>query len=63
MSKIMIEKPRMRWLFGGIGFHNSESTMSALMNEKFMNEIALKSFREISPTFSRVFAGYADWTP
>lgn len=62
MSKIMIEKPRMRWLFGGIGFHNSESTMSALMNEKFMNEIALKSFREISPTFSRVFTGYADWT-
>ncbi len=52
MSKISIEKPRMRWLFGGIGFHNSESTMSPLMSEEFKNERALKSFREIPPTFS-----------
>lgn len=62
MSKISISKPRMRWLFGGIGFHNSEATMTALMSDKLLNEKAVKVFNEISPTFSRVFGGYADWT-
>ena len=62
MSTIKITKPPFRWLFGGVGFHNSEATMLKIMSEKFKNEFALKTFREISPTFSRVFAGYADWT-
>ncbi len=62
MSKITITKPYLRWLFGGLGFHNSEATMTALMSDKFKNEIAVKTFNEISPTFSRVFAVYADWT-
>jgi len=62
MQTIRITKPAQRWLFGGIGFHNSEATMTALMSPRFRNEIALKTFREISPTFSRVFAGFADWT-
>lgn len=62
MSKITVTKPRMQWLFGGFGFHNSEATMTALMSEQFKNERVLKTFREISPTFSRVFAVYADWT-
>lgn len=62
MSKISIKKPLRRWLFGGIGFHNSEATMTPMMSQKFKNERVLKCFREISPTFSRVFAGYADWT-
>ena len=62
MSKIIITKPSMQWLFGGFGFHNSEATMTGLMSEKFKNERVLKTFREISPSFSRVFAVYADWT-
>ena len=62
MSRITINNPPMRWLFSGFGFHNSEATMSALMSEKFKNEVAVKAFREISPTFSRVFAVYADWS-
>lgn len=62
MSKISIKKHRLRWLFGGVGFHNSEASMTALMSEKFKNEIALKTFNEISPTYTRVFAGYANWT-
>ncbi len=62
MEKISIKKPRLRWLFGGVGFHNNEATMYKIMNEKFKNEGVLKTFNEISPTFSRVFAGYADWT-
>ncbi len=62
MSKISIKKPRLRWLFGGVGFHNSEASMTALMSDRFKNEVVLKTFREISPTYSRVFAGFADWT-
>lgn len=62
MSTLKITKPFRRWLFGGIGFHNSEATMTPIMSEKFKNERVIKTFREISPTFSRVFAGYADWT-
>ena len=62
MPSVQITKPCLRWLFGGIGFHNSEATMGALMSETFRNERAVKVFREISPTYSRVFAGYADWT-
>jgi len=62
MSKITIAKPYRRWLFGGLGFHNSEATMIPMMPEKFLNERVLKCFREISPTFSRVFGGFADWT-
>ena len=62
MSKISFKNPKLKWLFGGLGFHNSEATMTALMSEKVKNEIILKTFREISPTFSRVFAVYADWS-
>ena len=36
--------------------------MTALMNDSFKNERMLKTFNEISPTFSRVFAGYSNWT-
>ena len=59
---IKLTKPAHRWLFGGIGFHNSEATMTGIMNEEFKNQVVLKCFREISPTYSRVFTGYADWS-
>lgn len=62
MVHIKLTKPLRRWLFGGIGFHNSEATMLPVMSDTFRDERVLKSFREISPTFARVFAGYADWT-
>ena len=61
-SRIVFSKPAMRWLWGGFGFHNSEATMTPMMTEEFRDQRVLKSFREISPTFSRLFAGYADWT-
>lgn len=61
MSKINIKNAEAKWLFGGVGFHNSEATMTPLMSEKQKNEIIFKTFKEISPTYSRVFAGYADW--
>lgn len=62
MSNIKLTKPYRRWLFGGIGFHNSEASMMPIVKEKFKNERVLKCFREISPTFTRVYAGFADWT-
>lgn len=61
-SRITFEKPAQRWLWGGFGFHNSEATMTPMMTDEFRDQRVLKTFREISPSYSRVFAGYADWT-
>ena len=60
--EIRFAKPPLRWLWGGFGFQNSESLMTGLMTDEFRDERALKSFLEISPSYSRVFAGFADWT-
>ena len=46
--------------FGGIGFQNAEAEIAVLMPDDFRDQRVLKSFREISPTFSRVYAGFAD---
>lgn len=62
MVTISIRKPNLQWLFGGLGFHNSEATMLGLMTPEFLEERVLKSHFEISPTFTRVFAAFPDWT-
>ena len=61
-STITFAKPPMRWLWGGFGFHNAEASMTALMTDEFRDERALKTFLEIEPSYSRVFAGFADWS-
>ena len=61
-SCIVFTKPSQRWLWGGFGFHNSEATMTPIMSDEFRDQRVLKTFREISPTYARVFAGYWDWT-
>ena len=61
-AALRITKDDYCWLFGGFGFHNSEATMTGIMSARLKNEFVLKSFREISPTFSRVFAGFVNWT-
>lgn len=61
-SRIEFTKPAQRWLWGGFGFHNSESSMLPMMSEEFRDQRVLKTFREISPSYSRVFAGFANWT-
>ena len=61
-SEVTLEKPAMRWLWGGFGFHNSEATMTPMMSEEFRDQRVLKTFREIAPTYSRLFAGFHDWT-
>lgn len=62
MPKVRFSAPPYRWLFGGLGFHNSEASMTRLMPAHFRDERVLKTFRELSPTFSRIYAGFADWT-
>ena len=62
VSRVKFFEPPLRWLWGGFGFHNAEASMSAMMTEEFRDERAVKSFREMAPTYSRVFAGFAKWT-
>ena len=62
ISNIKFTKPYYQWLFGGMGFHNSEITMTPMIPDKLMNERLLKTFYEIRPSFSRVFGGFHDWT-
>ena len=61
-SRVVFTKPTLQWLWGGLGFHNSEATMLGIMSDEFRDERVLKSFREISPTFTRLFIGFADWS-
>jgi len=61
-SEVVFTKPSVRWLWGGFGFNNIEATMTPMMSDEFRDERAVKTFREISPTFARVYAGYAAWT-
>ena len=59
-SEITVEKPYFRWLWGGFGFQNSEANLTALMPDDFLNERVLKTFAELSPTFGRVYTGFAE---
>ena len=60
-SIVKLSKPHQRWVFGGIGFQNSEASMTGVMTQEFKDQVVLKCFREISPTYSRVFTGFAYW--
>ena len=59
-ADMMIEKPYFRWLFNGFGFQNSEANFLALMPDDFRDQRVLKTFAELSPTFARVYTGFAD---
>ena len=59
-ADVTITKPYIRWLFGGFGFQNSEANFAALMPDDFRDQRVLKTFAEISPSFSRVYTGFAD---
>ena len=56
---VAVERPDIRWLFGGFGFQNAEAQLTPLMTESFRNERAVKSFRELAPSFSRLYVGRA----
>lgn len=60
--EVAIERPDIKWLFGGFGFQNAEAQLTPLMTDEFRNERAVKAFRELSPSFSRVYVGRADET-
>ena len=59
---IAIKRPYQRWLFGGLGFQNSEANLVPLMTDEFRDQYVLKTFAEISPTFTRTVAGFEDQT-
>ena len=59
-NDVTIEKPYFRWLFGGFGFQHSEANFVALMPDDFRDQRVLKTFAELSPTFGRVYTGFAD---
>lgn len=59
-ADVTIGKPYIRWLFGGFGFQNPEANFLALMSDEFRDQRVLKTFAETSPSFTRVYAGYAD---
>lgn len=59
-ADVTIEKPYFRWLFNGFGFQHSEANFTALMPDDFRNQRVLKTFAELSPTFARVYIGFAD---
>lgn len=56
-ADVTITRPDLKWLFGGFGFQNAEARLTALMSDEFRDERAVKSFRELSPAFSRVYVG------
>ena len=60
VADVTIVKPYFRWLFGGFGFQHSEANFLSLMPGDFRDQRALKTFVELSPTFARVYAGFAD---
>ena len=57
---VTIEKPYFRWLFGGFGFQNSEANFLSLMPDDFRDQRVFKTFTEISPSFARVYTGFAE---
>ena len=59
-ADVTIEKPYFRWLFYGFGFQHSEANFTALMPDDFRDQRVLKTFAELSPTFARVYTGFAD---
>ena len=61
-TTVAVERPKMPWLFAGFGFQNAEAQLTPLMTDEFRNERAVKSFRELSPSFSRVYVGRAGET-
>ncbi len=58
-SDVTIDKPYFRWLFNGFGFQHSEANFVALMPDDFRDQRVLKTFAELSPSFARVYTGFA----
>ena len=61
-ADVTVTKPYFRWLFNGFGFQNSEANFLRIMPDDFRDQRVLKTFREISPSFARVYTGFAGST-
>lgn len=62
MTELTVTKREFPTFFGGFGFHNSEALFYRLCEKEQFDQKIAKCWREISPGFSRTFAGYADWS-
>lgn len=54
-ADITVSKPYFRWLFNGFGFQHSEASFLRIMNDELRDQRVLKTFRELSPSFGRVY--------
>ena len=61
-ADVTITKPYFRWLFNGFGFQNSEANFLRIMPADFRDQRVLKTFREIAPSFARVYTGFVHST-
>ena len=61
-TNMKITKPDFPTFFGGFGFHNNEALFYRLIEKEHFDQKICKCYRELSPGFSRCFAGYPNWT-
>lgn len=61
-TKLSVKKNQIQARFGGTGFHNSEAGMYRKMSKVQFEQVVCKIFRELSPSFSRMWGGAPDWS-
>ena len=61
-SNIEVTKNAVQARFGGVGFHNSEAGLYGKMTEDHFNQVICKTWRELSPGFSRIWGGFPTWS-
>ena len=61
-SKATVTKNTVQARFGGVGFHNSEAGLYGRMTDDHFNQVICKTWRELSPGFSRVWGGFQHWS-
>ena len=59
---VKVTKNSIQARFGGIGFHNADATNYPQMTKRHFNEVIAKTWRELSPGFSRIWGGAPSWT-
>jgi len=61
-SSATVTKNAVQARFGGVGFHNSEAGLYGRMTDDHFSQVICKTWRELSPGFSRVWGGFPTWT-
>ena len=61
-TRVTVKKDKIRLAFGGMGFHNADATNYKMMSKRHFNEVVAKTWRELSPGFSRIWGGAPNWS-